>query len=286
MAGRRNHPFYRTHCLLNWLCRTLRTRKPAIVLKFFFAVGAVGASAFLTILGFADPTGQDVPKMFEEIVRQIHENRLVIACVLLACQVALGFMLWVAGLIASKTQLDVRKLRRVLDTIVDDHFPKKEHEHVYRATLFKLRHCWLVGSWLGVVQRSGELYPKWNTIFSISKQTKTQNTGLAGECWWRANARTGESFYKVLPDYRSNTEDMTLREAYAIEGYADVKEVERVSVCSQFFRVAAIRVQGEIWGVLVLDSTDPGPDPLKTQANRKQQQIVEQAAATIMLLIE
>lgn len=121
--------------------------------------------------------------------------------------------------------------------------------------LFKVRKCPLLGSWLGIVCRSGPGGHISNTIFSANTSKKNQCTGIAGETV-RVNA---EIVRKLNPKTKR----------YFTEGYVAQCEFNKMEEQAKIFFSTPIRRQnGSIWGVLVLDTTDVNQGPEEDAAER------------------
>jgi len=152
--------------------------------------------------------------------------------------------------------------------------------------------------WLGIVARSGNLYRRHDTVFSISTEDSAHCTGFVGLCWWRANQGSGEHAVYRLPD--PNTGDQKDMLQYRLDGHLTDKEYEMTKVKSRVFRVCVIRCKGRVWGVLALDSNDansiPDLDPsaepqsaegkLLVQRYNQQLQGITVAAEKLTLIIE
>ena len=108
---------------------------------------------------------------------------------------------------------------------------------------------------LGIVARSGELFTRFKTVFSIDANVESRNTGFACECWRRA----GETIIieKMLPDHRAGPLPDQYVNNYKTQGWLADQEYSRMSVKSIVFLATGIRTNGKLWGILVLDSTDP-----------------------------
>jgi hypothetical protein len=210
---------------------------------------------FITLVRFMDPKEQDVNPWLAEQLGKVHANRFRIVVVLILLQVLCQVTLWIGG---KWHNLKWKKLVKVLDTLVYQVFPEQDRTtHHYRATLFKARSCWFCGGWLGIAARSGLLYPKKTTVFSISPHTVRHCTGIAGECW----RQSGTTIIRQLPGCRDGKPDGSAARKYMEEGYLDDSEFAILNVRSSVFLATGIRIAGELWGILVLDSTDPSTFP-------------------------
>ncbi len=279
------HPNYRLHKILNLLYRRFGAGWLAKWLRKLFAVTFIASASFLTLLEFTEPSSA-LPAVIKPLIEGIHENRFTIAVALLMTQGLSGLSAWVLRRLDEWATPEVEKLKSVLSSIVEFTFENRNPDHVYRATLFREHGCWGFGGWLGIVARAPETYAGSNTIFSVSLKHHKHCTGIAGECWWRAKSMQGGEFVTVLPDCRR---DVTLEGAYNASGNLSQNEFAQIQVKSCVFRAVAIRRQGKVWGVLVIDCTDPSeaPDAERVRPqDRRKRDLLEHAAKSINLLIE
>lgn len=237
----------------------------------------------IVALQFVDPAGQTVPAVVTRLMQWLHDHRFTIVCCLLGLQVISGFLASLFDWWSEKSAIEAYKIKQALNRLVARHFPNRGPDFDYRATLFRERSCWFFGRWLGVVQRSGDVYRKWGTIFSVDPDNHLNNTGFAGQCWFLANSGQVGVFHHLVPDVR---EDESLKEDYMVQGFIDQREFEGLSVPSCFFHVSEIRRRGKIWGVLVIDSTDSSVEPTTPQQISRQRSVLEDTVHTISLLIE
>ena len=71
---------------------------------------------------------------------------------------------------------------------------------------------------------------------------------------------------------------------YKVKGWLADQEYDGMNVKSTVFLATVIRVNGRLWGVLVLDSTDPGVLP--GQRNRADRQAnLESVALSLSVLL-
>lgn len=187
--------------------------------------------------------------------------------------------------------INVAKVEKVLNVLVTSIFEEQNRaEHVYRATLFLVKRSRCFGCWLGATARSGHTYRRLTTVFSIDPEARAHNTGYAGECW-RQSGQTIMS-HRPLPDQRRDNLSGDDRVQYKMEGWLADEEFNALAVKSRVFLATGIKVDGVIWGVLVLDSTDPEALPA-TRTGRGQETIdaerrrrtLEFAAESLSLLI-
>lgn len=234
------------------------------------------------LIRFCDPHDQNLDGLIKALVTWIYENRFAIVASLLLAQMACQAMRGLARLLQRH---DTEKIKPILDNLVTRHFIDQEPEHhVYRATLFKVRWFPFVGKWLGIIARSGDLYTDFRTVFSVNANVKAYNTGYAGECW-RMSGKT-IIIEDALPDQRLGPISDESQKAYQEKGWIESREYSRMSVKSVVFLATGIKVNGKLWGILVLDSTDQ-KSKLAKSADKDREQCrlsLESAAMALGLL--
>lgn len=285
-TSRRKHPYYRAHRALNFIYSRADFRALSVVVRWAYTIVSVTAGAVLILLQFP-PEIDDSWGRPGEWVSSVYEYRFAVVAVMLGLQLSASAAKWFVTS-QEKRRLPVKKVSGVLDDYVVSHFAeKKAGDHQYRATLFQVRHCRPFGGWLGVVCRSGYLYTSWRTIFSIDPNNKANNTGYAGECWRRSSHREGSTIKSeaVLPDVRTDAMEAANDIDYKKLGYLADSEYNVMAVKSRVFWATAIRVNGRVWGVLVLDSTDPSALTSTKQAHNKSMESLAQTAKILTLLI-
>ena len=245
--------------------------------KGIVAVTAAFAALYLTLLKYADHIGSKT----NPIISWIYDNRYATILVLLALQSAcqLGFLV-----LNYIRRFDRARIEKALNAIVDRHLGGSDDEECdYRATLFKQRRCWGVGSWLGIVARSGEKYRRMRTIFSVHHSDHKQNTGIAGECWWREKT----IFLVVDPTDDDGDTGIAIERIrkYKKNTFLADEEYESMTVKGCIFLATCIKIDGKKWGVLLLDSTDP---KLAPDAESKKSRIadLEHTADMLSMLLK
>ena len=222
----------------------------------------------------------------------IYGRRFVVASILLALQPGLHLLRWILKKLVAPA-VDVRKVEEALNALVLYLFETQDLvHHDYRATLYRVRGAYGLGCWLAAVARSGHTYRRLTPVFSIDSEKKENNTGYAGECW-RQGGRTLIST-SPLPDQGSGGVSPADRERYKEEGYLADVEYERMSLHPRVFLAAGFSVGGAIWGIVVVDSTDPNALPTmltpstgsETAAGRRRREILEQTAEHLRLLVQ
>ncbi len=271
----RSHPWYRVHKFLNvlygfggnslwaWVRVLVRTADG-------FLIG------LLALVPFCDPASQRVPQALSEVLQGVNKNRFTIAACLIVAQLVFRFVGWMLQRCQPFREID---LKGVLEFLVRRHFRERDRtDHHYRATLFKVRRCPVVGAWLGIVARSGERYSQKGTVFSIHANRMEYNTGIAGECW----RQEGQTLIQELPNARDAHHDSNALLQYGERGYTCDRELRSIQVRAVVFLATGIRVKGHLWGVLVLDTTDPAKAPRQEQRHRND---LEFAAIAISSLV-
>ena len=273
----RQHRRYWLHRRLNWLAGIGGKRGVFWCIRVPLQITLWIGAGVLTLVSVCDPHGQQVG-MWTEVVIWLHSHRFIIALLVMALAGPLQLCVWI---MARLRLVDVAKLEQVLDHVAAKHFTAQDRsKYVYRATLFKVRPCWFCGSWLGIVARSGILYPQRTTVFSIDAKSRKHNTGIAGECW----RREGQTLILELPEPSDKSTSQNTVGEYKTAGYLDDREYEMMSVYARVFLATGIRVRGKIWGVLVLDSTDPTQHPSSRQQQKRHREDLEFAAIALSQL--
>jgi hypothetical protein len=222
---------------------------------------------------------------------EIWTHRFEVALTLVSTTILLGMASLFTGFVQRLSVKNLKIIKKCLEAAVEEHFEDRQNGHTYRATLFRAFYVpFTGGGWLGIVQRSGDVYVTWRTIFGIDRQRKECCTGIVGECWWNAHAQLKSQFYGSLPEVQAG-DDVSLE--YLNEGFLDKREFKKIAKASLFFHATEIRVNGKVWGVLVLDSTDPNAqatnDPKKkngTPKRKKHDEAIYRAASEITRLLE
>jgi hypothetical protein len=255
----RVHPPYRWRW---WVNRFAKFLGRGFIIKTVGTLVAFLAPVSALLIGFVkwvDSAGAHAAGVFEPTVAWIYDRRVGLGLILLATQTGCIVLL---GLFKLRwlRPIDRRRIEKVLQQEVRRFFGEGDHaEHHYRCTLFKKRWFPFLGCWLGSVARSGESFRRMQTIFSVDANAVKHNTGIAGECF-----RRGRPIIKSL-DFAVSDEDTTdgeeSRRRYRRETYLAAEEYDRMSITASVFLAVPIRVGDAMWGVLVLDSTDPASAP-------------------------
>ncbi len=274
LEQQRKHKYYRIHRYLDWVAGVGKPRFYQWI-QYCSRVGFLAAVGFLALIQFCDPQGQQLPDWWTALLGWIHQRRFAFAVILLLAQAVLQVLIWTANWLKS---YDVKKLENILDNLVASHFTNQDKsDHIYRATLFKVRSWPCCGKWLGIVARSGTRYSRKRTVFSINPNTKRYNTGIAGECW----RRDGQTVILEIPVPKGNSLAQGESDDYKKSGYLDGIELGLMNVKATVFMATGIRVGGKVWGILVLDSTDPKQQPKSKPQERRSTEALEFAAVAL-----
>jgi hypothetical protein len=239
------------------------------------------AGFFLALLRYCDPVDQDLDSVLMPFCRWFYHHRFEIAVYLLSTQTSMLVVKWLLEKIAPRP--NIRKIERVLDRLVMLLFEDPDRAtHVYRATLFKAKWFPFCGKWLGAVARSGHTYRRLMTVFSLDPEKTNNNTGFAGECWRQG----GDTIMcaEPLPDQRVGPVTPESEEDYKRKGFVADEEYNKVSVMATVFLATGIKVDGQIWGILVIDSTDAKTIPT-AQTKNKRRDILHLAAESLSALV-
>ncbi|MDX1967913.1 MAG: hypothetical protein SFV23_12125 [Planctomycetaceae bacterium] len=251
----RTHPNYSAHRQLNWcaLWLTAFAENAQWSSGWFWGLGVLN-SALMTLMQLCDPQGQPFAKPWDGIAVWVYGHRFWLALLLLALQMTAGAIV----LFLKRFQpFERTKVEDILEAALRHHFPERDvAQHVYRATLFKIRRFPMCGKWLGIVCRSGENYRQSNTVLSLNRMSQQECTGVAGECARQDAAIIVGPLDPKSPDYLES-------------GWIAECEHSAFNVRATVFLGTPVRRQdGKQWGVLVLDTTDPECAPGAAQSNR------------------
>lgn len=271
------------HCILNRIAGFTISGGLTKWITVLSAIPLALAAAFLVLIKFCEPVGQDFGPM-GGFAKFMYTHRFLIVCVLLSVQLVFQVLTFVSRWLQG---FDAEKVKTVLDNLVEAYFPERDlARHYYRATLFRVKKFKPFGKWLGIVARSGLLYTRFGTVFSIDHDKKENNTGFAGECW-RREGQTIEGGI-VLPDQREQPPTAEQLEEYKMRGWLADVEYDVMSVKAVVLSATGIRVKGKIWGILVLDSTDTSaylPDESKAHLRVDRRRALESSATSLTLLL-
>jgi len=248
----RKHPNYKIRYVINRLYVIVQQKKDpndALVTTLKLLAGLI--SFFVLLLEFCDPADQNLTPIWKIILEYLNANRFRLVASMVALLCFLYFSDWLYKRI---TPVEYNSVKEILDYAVQHHFQVETQDHQkfnYRATLFKKRNFLFLGSWLGIVCRSGHQYEKSTTIFSVDSMNRLHNTGFCGECYWRSGNTIS------TPNAINSNE----KKPYIENGYIAEKEYCNMNVKAEIFYATGIKVNGRIWGILVLDTNDPNQLP-------------------------
>lgn len=184
-----------------------------------------------------------------------------------------------------------RLVKELLDTFRDELFGESGGVHANRVTLFRHvgwkwavprctihprphRHwCWPLqtGGWLVPVVRSAHTTQRSCTAFRAPRENPAGAEGVAGAAWAERGIIRQEELPNLLPKPPEQLapEDERIEE-YAMKARVDVdwvrERVRRTSSCARSFYAIPVRVRGNDWGVIVVDSAEaqlPKPRTLR-----------------------
>lgn len=177
-----------------------------------------------------------------------------------------GILAWLDSRVGSTSTW--RLVQYILDEQRDHFFRDKidDAAHHHRVTLFKVkrgkdwfRHPIMPGGWLVAVARCGEFTRSNIPKFWVPYGDPDNAQGLGGLAWARRNPVTVDG----LPDLNSGRYTEQDLEDYATRGRVSIEWINRrMKAQKKFARsllAVPIEIGGQIWGVLVADSTSPDP---------------------------
>jgi hypothetical protein len=145
-------------------------------------------------------------------------------------------------------------LRRVVGAVLEglrqEYFSKVEDDdrHNHRVTLFVCDDA-PTGKQLTIFQRAG-VHKSSPTVWRVNEDEEGQCEGVAGRIWFLGTERTVE-----LPDW---ADDVGRKAEYAAKGFIGPAQAETLRVKSKVLSGTVVRVFGQRWGVLILDSKGLG----------------------------
>ena len=276
----RKHPWYRTHKVLNWLAglRPNIRRLTSICRNIVGGVGGViGSVCSMYTQGYFKKHGFFT--FLDTWHSWIIDNRFSLTLIVL---VAFGLLSLMSRL--ARESFDKKKLKKILGATAAICFGDVDlSKHAYRATLFKARRTLFFRSWLGIVARSGSGEHKSSTIFSIGNSPE-YNTGIAGQCYFQ----NGATIIKTLPNISHDDGQQAISE-YQKVGFLAPDEYKKLDIRALVLLATGIRTdEGKIWGILVLDTTDPNMtfdcDRTNTRVNRHRTHLEFAATALTQLI--
>ena len=244
----RKHPYFCLHRWIDWMRSiSLWVGVHATISRLSFVYISIFGPFILTLLSFSEPENQSNQIVSPTILKWFHSHRFEIAFWLLLIGFILRSLSTFSKYLSQRRR--IKALKPVLDTCESIMFEDQDSaNHEYRATLFQIVHLPIFGWFLSGVARSGHKHQQIRTVFSVDRNNPNYNTGVAGECY----RRRGLTFLSeaALPDPAQN------QAQYLSEGYIDQAEYDIMRVKARVFFAIGVDVRDDLWGVLLLETTD------------------------------
>lgn len=145
-----------------------------------------------------------------------------------------------------------RAVGAVLEGLYGEYFSKvaDDDRHNHRVTLFVSTPRPVgAGRELTIYRRAG-VYKTSATVWQIDEDEQGRCEGVAGRIWFFGTERTVE-----LPEW---LDDPVRKGEYAAKGFVGPAKAEELKVKSRVLSGTVVRVFGDKWGVLILDSKTIG----------------------------
>jgi hypothetical protein len=154
-------------------------------------------------------------------------------------------------------------IHKMLDEIRDLALPDETEDHAHRVTLFRHQPCachwhvlfsgkWFRG-WLVPVERSGQKTQRPNSVFFAPADAPDQSEGFAGLVF-----RKNGCFSVTELPLMGNGSSVQERDDYCKKTCSDrtklERDIKRGKALARSFWGVPIEVNGNFWGVIVLDS--------------------------------
>ena len=142
----------------------------------------------------------------------------------------------------------------ILISLREQYFANCEQteKHQHRVTLFQLDKHDPANMRLRIYARAAEVAEQSDTSFAVDGTHKKRCEGIAGLIWHMDCTQT-----VILPEWPTDEQNTAGRYEYASLGNLTVEQAERLKIKSRGITGTAVRVHGDRWGVLVLDSQNP-----------------------------
>jgi len=178
---------------------------------------------------------------------QNHRAELMVATALCVLVAQFG------SIPAEKRSQQKAIIQAILDTARDEALAgvKDNLKHQHRLTLFRCQRLWrrlLIGRYLAVHVRSGP-HSQTRRLFRVGDRD-VDCEGIAGWIWY-IDAAIPRTQLLAWPD---DPNDAAGQQAYADAGRLSLEKARSLNVKARVFWGSIIRVNGEKWGVLLLDS--------------------------------
>jgi len=189
------------------------------------------------------------PPLLRDLLELMRDWRSPLMVATAACVLFAQFSLSVM----ENRERNRKVIRAIVDALHAEYFAavraSKKHEH--RVTLFRRKRLWrtcLWGQYLVVYIRSGT-HPRSGARFRVD-DNMARCEGFAGRIWY-IDATLPPV---IVPPWSNDAADAAGRQAYADAGNVTIDQARRLNLKSRSFTGTIIRIGGDRWGVLLVDS--------------------------------
>jgi len=167
-------------------------------------------------------------------------------------------------------------IRAILDAVHEEYYPEVDRalKYRHRVTLFRCNRLWrnlFRHPYLVVYVRHGP-HPRSRTVFRVDDHEGACE-GIAGRIWYIDGEFT-------KPNLGPWSEDPAQQQQYAAAGFLSAEKARTLNVKARACTGSTVRVRGEKWGVLLLDSVTTG------QMSEQKEPIVRRYAALLGKALE
>jgi hypothetical protein len=173
-----------------------------------------------------------------------------------ACGAAVLVAKFITRRLATKVEDDrtatvSRVIGAILESLYAEYFTRVEDDdrHNHRVTVFVCRPHSDGGKQLVIYRRAG-IYAASPTVWRVDDDDESRCEGVVGRIWFLRTKRTVE-----LPEW---ADDYERKREYAAKGNVSLAQAEQLKIKSRVLSGTVIVVNGQRWGVLILDSKTPG----------------------------
>jgi hypothetical protein len=212
---------------------------------------ALGLLAVVTAIKVA-PTTANWPF---DLQNHVVQHYVLLVGVLNAIAIVARILEWVWG---TESKQRVKAILNVLDDVCFKSTPREERFH-NRVTLFRKsaylrwRHR-LVG-----FCRAGDNYQQKIPSFVVDANEQRRNKGFSGQAWFRDSTLVVNDLPEVPSDPENWDPESPACQEYCNGGFLDHDQAAQLRVKSRSILATPVRdLRGNRWGVLVVDSRDPG----------------------------